>query len=101
MTQATPTTQIESPTTRVTRWDFPPGSSTGHHTHQFDYIVVPVTDGVITVTGTDGSAVEAPLSVGGSYARSGGISHNVANLTSEFISFVEIELLEHPTIATD
>lgn len=93
---ATATVQIDNATTRVTRWDLPPGSSTGPHVHEYDYIVVPITAGALTVTGTDGNTIEAPLTVGASYARPAGVEHDVANRSDEPVAFIEIELLEHP-----
>lgn len=95
LTPATPTIQLETETVRVTRWDFPPMTETGAHRHEYDYVVVPVTDGVLTITGPDGGTTEAPISVGVSYNRGAGVEHNVANLTEAVVSFVEIELLEH------
>ncbi|MGI9596391.1 MAG: cupin [Acidimicrobiales bacterium] len=89
---ATATVQLETEDVRVTRWDFAPGSETGHHRHGFDYIVVPVTAGALTAETADGEAV-APLEIGGSYNRSAGVEHNIVNHGSEVVSFVEIELL--------
>lgn len=94
--QATPTQQVETEAVRVTRWDFPPNTETGEHRHEFDYVVVPVIDGVLTITSVDGEVVEAPIVVGETYARTGGVTHNVANLSDADVAFVEIELLEHP-----
>ena len=89
------TIQAETGAVRVTRWDLPPGTHTGAHVHRYDYVVVPITDGTLTITGADGAVVDAPLSIGGSYTRSAGVEHDVANRTDEPIAFVEIELLEH------
>lgn len=94
--EATATQQTETGTVRVTRWDFPPGSETGHHRHEFDYVVVPLTGGVLSITSESGETVEAPLTAGQSYERTAGVEHNVVNRTDTEISFVEIELLEHP-----
>lgn len=99
--EATPTQQAETASVRVTRWDFPPGSETGHHRHEFDYVVVPVTDGVLSITGDSGETVDVPLTAGLSYERSAGVEHNVANRSDREISFVEIELLEHPESSGD
>lgn len=96
MIEATATTQAETGSVRVTRWDFPPRSHTGAHVHQYDYVVVPVTDGTLTITGSDGDVVEAPLGLGVSYTRSAGVAHDVANRTDAPIAFVEIELLDRP-----
>lgn len=94
---AVPTTQIRTDDVLVTRWDFPPGSETGHHRHGYDYVVVPVTNGTLTIETDpgDGSiqATEAELEIGISYTRAAGVAHNVANLTDKPITFIDIELL--------
>lgn len=92
---ASATQQLETEDVRVTRWDFPPGSETGHHRHEFDYVVVPITVGALTAETADGEAV-AELEIGGSYNRSAGVEHNIVNHGSETVSFVEIELLQRP-----
>ncbi len=99
---ATATLQLETSDVRVTRWDFPPGSETGHHRHEYDYVVVPVTGGALTietrsVDSADDSSVDAAdaeLTIGGSYNRSAGVEHNVVNNGTELVAFVEIELLQ-------
>lgn len=96
MELATATTQLDDGTVRVTRWDFPPGTHTGAHVHQYDYVVVPITGGQLTITGPDGAVTEAPLAIGVSYARQAGVEHDVANLTDGVVAFVEIELLDRP-----
>ncbi|MEM9564844.1 MAG: cupin domain-containing protein [Actinomycetota bacterium] len=96
MDPATPTVQLDDGTVRVTRWDFPPGTHTGEHVHQYDYVVIPLTGGVLTISMPDGEVVEAPLAIGASYARTAGVEHDVANLTDGVVSFVEIELLDRP-----
>lgn len=98
-TGAIATQQLETADVRVTRWDFPPGSETGHHRHQYDYVVVPITDGVLTIenpTDAEGEfdVVEAALAIGGSYNRSAGVTHNVVNNGEQPVAFVEIELLQ-------
>lgn len=91
------TTQLKTDDVLVTRWDFPPGSETGAHRHGYDYVVVPITNGTLTIESNDGSpAIEAALELGVSYNRGAGVEHNVVNLTNEPIAFVEVELLERP-----
>lgn len=99
MNQATATVQVETAAVRVTRWDFPPMSHTGHHVHDHDYVVVPITDGVLTITDPDGEVVESPIAVGQTYARSAGVAHDVANRSDAIVAFVEIELLDHRAMA--
>ena len=40
MRRPIPTVQIDAPEVRVTEWRLPPGSATGHHRHEYDYVVV-------------------------------------------------------------
>lgn len=91
------TAQLETSSVRVTRWDFDPGSETGDHQHEYDYVVVPVTNGVLTIEASGAKAIEYPIQAGSSYERKAGVTHNVKNDSASHVSFIEIELLEHPT----
>ncbi len=90
--QAVATQQIDNERVRVTQFRFPPGSETGHHVHGYDYVVVPIIGGRLTMTDDDGKATQAELKLGESYNRPAGVSHNVINETDAEIAFVEIEL---------
>ncbi len=90
--KANPTVQIDDKHVKVTRWDFSPGAETGWHTHGMDYIVVPLTEGTLNAELPSGSSFETKLTVGASYARPAGVSHNIINLNNEPFSFIEIEL---------
>lgn len=88
---ARPTVQVENDRVIVTEWRFPPGSHTGWHRHNHDYVVVPVTTGELHIF--DGkTTVPAPLRAGVSYARQIGVEHDVINPNSFEFVFVEIEL---------
>ncbi|GAB5470312.1 MAG: cupin domain-containing protein [Rhodospirillales bacterium] len=89
---ATATQQIDNERVRVTEYRFAPGSETGHHVHAFDYVVVPILGGTLTMTDDSGAASQATLVLGQSYNRPAGVSHNVINDTDSEIAFVEIEL---------
>jgi len=54
--------QLDDGVVRVTKWTFPPGSETGDHVHEFDYVVVPITNGSLTIESADGT-VHAPLAI--------------------------------------
>jgi quercetin dioxygenase-like cupin family protein len=41
--------QVDTPEVRVTEWRLVPGSATGHHIHEMDYVIVPVTSGEMTI----------------------------------------------------
>jgi beta-alanine degradation protein BauB len=88
---ATGTVQVDTPEVRVTEWRLPPRSAIGHHRHAHDYVVVPVTDGELTVISADGTAA-SPIKAGRSYFRKAGVEHDVQNQTPREIVFVEIEI---------
>lgn len=90
--QAIATLQIENEQIRVTQYRFPPGSETGHHVHEYDYVVVPIIGGQLTMTDDEGKASHAEIKFGISYNRPAGVSHNVINETDAEIAFVEVEL---------
>ncbi|WP_425825077.1 cupin domain-containing protein [Streptomyces fractus] len=90
-TTARATVQHEDERTRITRWDFEPGQSTGRHVHEYDYVVVPVTDGHTDVITPDGTVTRNELRSGRSYARSAGSEHEVVNAGTAPLAFVEVE----------
>jgi quercetin dioxygenase-like cupin family protein len=91
-TTAQPTLQNEDAQVRITRWDFEPGTATGHHFHAYDYVVVPVTDGRIRALNPGEPGTDSVLEAGQSYARPAGGAHDVVNIGEAHLAFVEIEL---------
>ena len=91
MTPAQPTIQIDNDRVRVTEWRFAPGTETGWHKHEMDYVVVPLYDGTLRIETADG-VTEVELHHGVSYARQAGAEHNVISTTPAEFAFVEIEL---------
>ena len=91
--KATATVQIDDGRVRVTEWRFQPGVATGHHRHEHDYVVVPITTGELTLV-ENGTARVSPISAGHAYARPAGVEHDVINESVREVVFVEIELLE-------
>jgi quercetin dioxygenase-like cupin family protein len=91
MTPAVPTIQSDTAEARVTEWRLPPGSAIGPHRHDYDYVVVPITDGELTIVSAAG-ATPGPLKAGQSYFRKAGVEHDVRNETAREIVFVEIEI---------
>ncbi|MCP4382097.1 MAG: cupin domain-containing protein [Hyphomicrobiales bacterium] len=89
--QAKSTVVIDNDRTRVTEWRFAPGEATGWHRHEFDYVVVPMTTGSLTLVDGKGNETVADLTAGSPYFREAGVEHDVINRgVSEFV-FVEIE----------
>ena len=89
--KATSKVQVENERVIVTEWRFAPGADTGHHVHAHDYVVVPLTSGTLTLQDAEGVR-QAPLTIGASYSRPAGVSHNVINGNDYEFRFVEIEL---------
>lgn len=88
-----PTVKIDNERVRVTEWHFSPGAETGHHRHEMDYIVVPISNGNLLIVDNDGKETISELTVGEPYFRNSGVEHNVINNNSTEFTFIEIELL--------
>jgi len=86
--------KVETDRVRVTEWRLPPGDATEHHIHKYDYVVVPLTGGELTIVDPAGNSANFATEMGGAYARNKGVEHNVFNLSDKEIRFTEIELLE-------
>ena len=84
--------QVDTPEVRVTEWRLAPGSATGHHIHEMDYVIVPVTNGEMTIVAPGGTCSKAQLALGKSYFRKAGVEHGVRNETAAEIVFLEVEL---------
>ena len=89
--RARATVQTDNARVRVTEWRFGPGEATGHHRHELDYVVVPITTGKLELRGADGVSI-AELQTGRSYFRAAGVEHDVKNPNAFEFSFIEIEL---------
>ena len=85
--------KLETERVRVTERLLLPGESTGHHIHEYDYVVVPLTGGELTIVDAAGNSTKFPTEMGGAYARQKGVAHNVFNLNDQEIRFTEIEPL--------
>jgi beta-alanine degradation protein BauB len=89
--RAVPTVQVDNPRVRVTEWRFEPGAATGQHRHQYDYVVVPLTTGSLTIAAATGET-RAALVTGRAYFREAGVEHDVRNANPFVFVFVEIEI---------
>lgn len=92
MASARSAVQHDTAEVRVTEWRLAPGTATGHHTHGMDYVIVPITTGVMTIVGPAGERSQAPITMGQSYFRKAGVEHDVLNETDREIVFLEIEV---------
>ena len=85
------TIQHDDAFARITRWDFEPGATTGWHKHGWPYVVVMLLDATLRLhNGTE--ETEAQFAAGDSYTRPAGVEHDVMNVSSTPIAFLEIEL---------
>lgn len=75
----------------VTKWSLPAGAETGIHTHGYDYLVVYLTDGTLTVE-AEGQVINTSVSKHAVTSRAAGASHKVGNRSNSVIEFIEIEL---------
>ena len=89
--RGTPAVLIDNERVRVTRWLFAPRAATGWHRHECDYVIVPLTDGTLTLVEPDGER-ESHLTTGAPYFREAGVEHDVVNANDHEFSFVEIEV---------
>ena len=85
-------TLIDNERVRVTEWTFNVGQETGFHTHEFDYVVVPILNGDLKIVDNNNNISISSLKEGKSYFREKGVSHNVINNNDFQFKFVEIEL---------
>jgi quercetin dioxygenase-like cupin family protein len=100
MSNARATEHIDDDRSRVTQWTFTSaGDATGPHVHEFDYIVVPVTGGELTVVASDGTERSMMQVAGTPYRGQAGTRHNVVAVGDMPIVFVEVELKTQPTRA--
>lgn len=91
---AQPVVHIDDARFKVTEWRFATGAETGWHVHGHDYVIVPLTDGILGLEGPGGMRREAPLTQGVPYSRRVGVSHNVTNAGSAPLPFLEVEVVD-------
>ena len=89
--RATPTVLIDNDRVRVTRWSFAAGAATGWHVHEYDYVIVPLTDGTLRLVEPDGTR-DSELRIGAPYFREAGVEHDVVNANDHDFTFIEIEV---------
>jgi len=87
--------QIDNNRVRVTEYSFNKNEETGFHVHQWDYVVVPQTNGIILLVDQDNVETSAKLLKGQPYYKEAGVSHNVINNGEEKLVFIEIEIKDN------
>jgi quercetin dioxygenase-like cupin family protein len=91
MAKAVATVRIDNARVRVTEWRFAPGTHTGHHRHEYPYVIVPLTTGALAIRDAGGETT-AQLTAGVAYYRDAGVEHDVVNPNAGEFAFVEVEL---------
>ena len=87
--------QIDNERIRVTEYSFNKNDETGFHIHQWDYVVIPQTNGKLLLVDEHLFATTATLVKGEPYYRRAVISHNVINNGREKLVFIELEIKTH------
>ena len=87
--------QIDNERVRVTEYSFNKNEETGFHVHQWDYVVIPQTDGLLLLVNDNDVETTATLVKGQPYYREAGVSHNVINNGKEKLVFIEVEMKAH------
>lgn len=86
---------LENDRVKVTEWRFKKrGDNTGWHRHTYDYVVVPLFDGVLEISLPNGETMTAQLQNGVPYSREIGVEHDVISGNDFECAFIEVELLE-------
>ena len=85
--------QVDTPEVRVTEWRLAPGSATGHHIHEMDYVIVPVTAGEMTIVAPERGTLQgaARRSANPTSAKPGWNTTCSTRPPSEIV-FLEVEL---------
>jgi beta-alanine degradation protein BauB len=91
---ATAVVHIDDERFKVTEWRFAPDAETGWHVHGHDYVIVPLTDGVLRLEEPGGASRAVPLSRHLPYSRRTGVEHNVINGGDAPLAFVEVEVVD-------
>jgi len=92
MPRARPDVTADDHRVRITTWTFEDGEDTGHHRHEYDYVVVPISGGTFVVTEPDGTTREMTQQAATAYLGRSGTEHNVTNRSGGTAVFVEVEL---------
>ena len=90
--KATANIQIDNERIRVTEYSFNKNEETGFHIHQWDYVVIPQTNGQLLLIDDNEVETTTTLVKGEPYYRRAGISHNVINNGKDKIVFIELEI---------
>ena len=84
--------QINNKKVNVNKFILKPNDSTGIHVHSFDYVIIPITDGNLKIVDKNKNELITNLVAGEPYFRKKGVEHNVINIGTNIIIFIEVEI---------
>ncbi len=76
----------------VNKFILEPKEETGFHLHKLNYVIIPITDGVLKLVNKNNKTSIANLKSGVPYYRKAGIQHNVINNGKSKVIFIELEI---------
>ena len=87
--------EIDNNKVKVSKFTLSPKGSTGFHVHTLDYVIIPITDGKLKLINKNKKETYATLKAGDPYFRKKGVEHNVINIGSKTITFIEVEIKDN------
>jgi beta-alanine degradation protein BauB len=85
------TVLFEDEKTRITSWRFDPGTETGWHHHNFDYVTIQQSGGRLKLETQDGEVKFIDYQNEQTAGYAAPIKHNATNVSDEEIRVIEIE----------
>ena len=87
--------EIDNKKVKVSKFTLLPKGSTGFHVHTLDYVIIPISDGKLKLINKNKKETYATLKAGEPYFRKKGVEHNVINIGSKTITFIEVEIKDN------
>lgn len=84
-------TLVDDDRTRITQWVIAPGEQTGWHLHDYDYVTIQQSTGVLHLKYADGSEKTIDYEPGVTRMNRAPVEHNATNIGDVDIRVLEIE----------
>ena len=85
------TVLYEDEKTRITSWCFAPGTETGWHHHNFDYVTIQQSGGKLRLENDKGTITFVDYERNRTVAYQAPVKHNATNVSDEEVRAIEIE----------
>lgn len=82
---------FEDDKTKITSWRFEPGTETGWHHHNYDYVTIQKSGGCLRLENDAGDIKLIDYEMDRTAAYSAPIKHNATNVSDEEVRVIEIE----------